>query len=745
MACGGGGSSSSSGSSGGGTGGGSGASNPVILSKSTINMTGVQFNSGSADTLSISWSDARVASIVVGFPPDVQPVDWVLAFTTGNASPITLNISGLENRLDVGSYSTTLRVVAGDASDNVLGFRDVRVNYTVSERPMIGIEGTDNLTFYAIANSDETNSQFVTVTGDEVNWSSSSDVDWIFHGGSGLGRTDVDIRVQPGALEAGEYAGKVFFTDSKATDRVVGVDVTAIIQPKLEFADPGLAEDNIEHVVIKGAAPEEPEFVGLVGDGIDVEVTSNQPWLEILTAPGLAANGFEYRINASNLEVGTYFGRIIISDDDVNVPQLLDFGVFMYVEPLRIEPEKRGVAMVQTANVMQLEDSLLVRSNGDISSNWTAESSADWLTVTMEGEFDETLSVSADTTGLLPETLYEAQITLNAPQEDILQPETVFVALWVTDGSTEVDISTVSSAVEIIADPIRPYAYTHSDGGNIDVVNIYTGVVEKTYQNVVANAGNLAISDTGQRLYVHDLFGVTTVPVDLSDGAILEPLSTGGLTQLSFGRIDGKAILLTDRNLILDPETNRFLVNQFDPTGVGVVSGSANVVTSRENNVVCAMNEGISPATIGCFNARYFYSEEALEIRSRAIITDVNIASNGQDIAISKDGSKLYVASGGVYEFVTLDTSDLSDLNRVAVDPFARNIETAPDGRVIGNTDFPSMDDEDSYVLNEDGDEVDSFNLGDGDILARQLVISGDSLRVIGLTETGTLETRTLD
>ena len=367
------------------------------------------------------------------------------------------------------------------------------------------------------------------------------------------------------------------------------------------------------------------------------------------------------------------------------------------------------------------------------------------MTVTAQGGFDETLSVSADTTGLAAETLYEAAITLNAPQEDILQSETVFVALWVSENAAEADTSTASSAVEIIADPIRPYAYVHSDGGNIDVVNIYTGAVDGTFQNVVANAGDMAISDTGQHLYVHDRVSETTVPVDLSNGTILEPLSTGALTRLSFGRVDGKAILLTDRNLILDPDGNRFLWNQFDPTGVGVVSGDANVVTSRENNIVCAMNEGISPATIGCFQSRYFYSEDALEIRARAVVTEGTIASNGQDIAISRDGSKLYVASGGIYEFVTLDTSDLSVLNRVPIDPFARNIETSPDGRVIGNTDFPSLDDEDSYVLDEDGNEIDSFNLGDGDILARQLVISGDSLRTVGLAEAGTIEIRTFD
>ena len=361
VACGGGGS-SSGGTNSGGSGGGSETSNPITVSKSAVNISGIQLNAGSADSLTVSWSDARVASIVVGYPPDVEPVEWLSAFVTGNSSPITLNISGLENSLDVGTYSTTLRVVAGDAADNVLGFRDVRVSYTVTERPMIAIEGTDSLTFYGIANGDETESQFVTVTGDEVNWSSRSDVDWIFHGGSGLGRTNVDIRVQPGTLDAGQFSDKVFFTDQKAPDRVAEVDVTAFIQSKLEFSVPGFEEENIELVAIEGEGLRESVFVGLLGDGVDVDVTSNQPWLEILTAPGPATNGFEYRINASNLDVGTYFGRIIISDDDANFPQLIDFGIFLYVEPLRIAPEKRGIALVKTANLSKLEDTLLDRT-----------------------------------------------------------------------------------------------------------------------------------------------------------------------------------------------------------------------------------------------------------------------------------------------------------------------------------------------------------------------------------------------
>ena len=107
-----------------------------------------------------------------------------------------------------------------------------------------------------------------------------------------------------------------------------------------------------------------------------------------------------------------------------------------------------------------------------------------------------------------------------------------------------------------------------------------------------------------------------------------------------------------------------------------------------------------------------------------------------RDIALNADGSGVYGASGAPY-YCTRDDTATGAVGQLGPDrPYPGNVEVGPDGRIYCGRYSTISSDKDVYVFDSAGTELGSVRLagtsGIG-LLDRQLLISGDGLRVIGL------------
>jgi len=68
--------------------------------------------------------------------------------------------------------------------------------------------------------------------------------------------------------------------------------------------------------------------------------------------------------------------------------------------------------------------------------------------------------------------------------------------------------------------------------------------------------------------------------------------------------------------------------------------------------------------------------------------------------------------------------------------PYPGNVEVGPDGRIYCGRYGTLSGDKDVYVFDSGGVELGSVRVASSDLLDRQLLISGDGLRVIGLDPT---------
>src|SRR5207302_2589980 len=114
-----------------------------------------------------------------------------------------------------------------------------------------------------------------------------------------------------------------------------------------------------------------------------------------------------------------------------------------------------GVAFAKTPTLSKLTQTLKVRDNLGLATNWLAGSDQTWLLVTGSGTAGGDLVLTADPTGLPADTLNLATVTITSPDTSVESTETVRVGLWVGSADpTATSISIATATANIAADPI---------------------------------------------------------------------------------------------------------------------------------------------------------------------------------------------------------------------------------------------------------------------------------------------------
>lgn len=722
---------------GGGSGGGSTtsgvpsgptSSNPISVSKSNVSLRGIQFNTSNIDSFSVRWTDDAVTEVVAGFPPNSAEPDWLGIELLGSTSPLTLRVFARENNLSSGTYMATLRVVAGNAAGEALGLRDVAVTYTVEPRPKLRANPNGDLEFFAVAGGQSTEVQTVSVTGNGIDYIADVSESWVaFAGTTGQAPSDLEVFVFAQDLDAGMYTGTVTLTDAKLSSNTTSFEVMANIQAELRSDFEGLELEATE-----GQQDVETVDVMIEGDGVGWTLSGDQDWLTFSQTAGTGLSTVTVGAAIDGLAPGVYNGIVTLTGDDIRFAQQTIYDVSLTIESRMVIVGKTGVALTSTPGLSALSSSVDIIENGDENLPWSASSDQTWLTVTTSGETGGAVTLTADPAGLALDTVHFAEVTIISSSPFIRNTETISVGFWVGQDTPTARDTVSESYAQLLADPIRPYVYMHKNTSQIDVYNVHTAELVRSFTPDIGRAGDMAITDDGASFFVIDDTNVFLKQIDLSTDTEVNSWNMDNgfnYNLIEFGRVKTKPFIFNNNNMVIDVDTGTNL--DFTTEIFFGLSGQMDV--SQNGTVLCSINEGVSPFSLACTALDYSFLEDRLLLGGtrEASGSDIpGVGSNGRDVAVSPDGTRVYTASGAPYFFAGWDVASLNFDQNLPADSFPNNVEFGSDGLLYGGIDSSSsFGSEQVWVYNVAGAEQGTFAAENP--LPRQLVVSGDALRII--------------
>jgi len=268
-------------------------------------------------------------------------------------------------------------------------------------------------------------------------------------------------------------------------------------------------------------------FTLATGNGIhpytvDITTDSGGPWLSVdhsTGSVGAAGTSVTLSVDRGQLAGGTYTGTVLVSADVYGTVFSQSLPVTLNIEAHRITVSAAGVALSRVAGRNVLTRRLEVYSNLDAPTQWTASSDSPWLTVTPSGSVGDDLVLTATPGTLSSDTSHFATVTITSPTADVENTESVRVGLYLSD-TAPVDEAIPLLVRSAAASPVEPlYAVALDD--SVQLRNAYSNAVVRTYDDVVAQPGQMTFSADGLSLFVHDLVNLRVAELDLASGAVL--------------------------------------------------------------------------------------------------------------------------------------------------------------------------------------------------------------------------------
>jgi WD40 repeat protein len=365
---------------------------------------------------------------------------------------------------------------------------------------------------------------------------------------------------------------------------------------------------------------------------------------------------------------------------------------------------------------------------------WQAQSNQPWLAVTASGTTGSPLQLTANAGGLA-DGQYSAQVTVSSSDSSIVNQEVIRVGLTVgsADPQPLIDITGVS-AINVVPSPVEPWVFIGGGnaGSSLYVYDSNSGALLHTYSTPFTNVSGLAISGDGLTVFVLETTSYSTQTVwvlDAATGAVQTSYalsSTAPYQTLAYARPDGHAVLLSVvGGVAIDLATGHSFVASMNGPGVSV---------RADQRMVYMQDTGGSPSTISVYEMRYSnLSGVGLLFQQVASETDYMVPrSNGQDIALSFDGTALYVANGAPYRFDVLDPVTLQQTGNLPGVAYPGNVETCWNGLVATGAQSESNNSGDSiWVYDANGVQQSLMYSGNDNMTARSLRFSGDGTRLI--------------
>ncbi len=637
------------------------------------------------------------------------------------------SVSFVAAGLAVGSYSdaVTLNAADGQTATSTISLSVLQPQFSLSS----GVPA------FAAINGAPIAPQTVSFFLDNqvaTNWTATSSAPWMIAAPlSGITPGTISLRPDPtvGPLSSGSYSSNlvVSATGIPSLTMTSTLNLTA---PTL-----GVASNVITLGGAKGRDWSAQPILLTLNTGVNAwpwSLSGVPAWLSPSPVSGVVdqtGTTLSLAPNAGQVSPGSMTATVTVGSRVNGDSPTLPLTVNLNADQHKLLASTWGVGLSSTPTGSALNRTLTIRDNFGGALGWAAVSDSAWLQVTSSGTTPGQLSLTANPASLPSTAISYATITISASVAGVA-PAVVRVGLW-KDSTAAVASTYLSTAYSsIAADTIRPYVYANNGGTTIDVYNAYTAQLVRTLTGVGSALGAMAVSPDGSLLYALDTAAGKISVVNLGTMTVASPWSlsaaAGPGTSLLAVRTNGQEVVLAGNGTAYS-----------NGASLGNTGLNGSLTAPSDGTSVYTQDQGISPATVRAYDLDYSaISGGTLMVSLRATSTDINGSSNGGDIAVSPDGSRLYTATGAPYVCSSVNPQTLALVGSLpGAAPYPNNAEVTQDGRVIcGINGIYSTSD--FWVYTAAGALINSYKVvgyAQG-LLAGQLVVTPDSFVVVTLT-----------
>lgn len=391
----------------------------------------------------------------------------------------------------------------------------------------------------------------------------------------------------------------------------------------------------------------------------------------------------------------------------------------------------RGVALTQFPSQRRLSAEIDILDSYQLTDTlWTATSNVDWLTVTASGTTSDKLLIEANVEGLALKTLHNAQVSVTASDNSIINSESIQVTLWIDDTDPVARTTIAGKYHNIAADPVRPYVYISdgiTDSAEISVYNSHTKeYVAGLELGGTHRFGDIKVSEDGRWLYSGiDGNGIAIFNLETFTLHSAWEGNDKLADMFELAEPSGHALIVAPGGNVYDAQTGKRLTVRGDGHWTDYSSwyiSDDKLAVSLFANRFCSGESGLSPYTLHCYEFSYnsYRDDVKVDLIGRAPHgTDSFLSS----LAINNDGSIVYPVGSGL---LALDVNSMDVIHTFTSDGLAA-------GAVLGENEQIHLSTSnyygttDLYIYNPDGSQRFSGDAsGYNNNVYNEIDVSGD-------------------
>ena len=360
---------------------------------------------------------------------------WLKLSATSGSGNASLTVSYDASGLAAGTYNTSLSVSSGGDT--------LTLPATLTVLPPTLTLDKGSLTFTAI-NGAPIASQIVALDTDvkiTTPWNANSNTPWLsISPTSGTTPATAVLTVDPtvGTLASGSYPGSITITPTGLAVRQLPVTLNLT---------PATLQASVQTLTLGGTYGRDfssTQVAQTLNMTLNTSTNSwpwtftNVPlWASASTSGGTinaAGASVSFKGIAANAPVGANSGLVNaaaqVNGDSVRATVLF----YMNKDQHKLLPSETAVAFVSTPTWKKITRTITVSDNYGTFGGMSATSDQSWLVAAVSGN---QLTLTADASQMLNDTLSNATITLTALDPDATAPEPIRVALWERHGCAQ--------------------------------------------------------------------------------------------------------------------------------------------------------------------------------------------------------------------------------------------------------------------------------------------------------------------